>query len=143
MRICNRCGKRISLGQQCDCVPARERDKEANRDAQRRYDRYHRDKAAAEFYASEHWHRTRQTVWARAYGLDEYIYKTTGRAVQADTVHHIEELAERPDLAYSLDNLICVSRQTHKMVHIQYRRKGGKAAMQAILRGCIGAIKVL
>ena len=143
MRVCNRCGKRIPVGTQCSCVPPRQRDPEANREAQRKYDRTKRNPEAAAFYASDAWHRTRKAVWARAYGLDEYIYHTTGRAVRADTVHHIEELDDRPDLAYDMGNLVCVSRQTHRMVHIKYRNKKDKASLQKTLRESIGAVKLL
>lgn len=141
LRICNYCGKRIPVGQQCDCKPSRERDAAANRAAQRRYDRFHRDKEAAAFYASVSWHRTRQTVWARAFGLDEYIYHTTGKAVPADTVHHIVELNEDKGRAYDLSNLICVSKQTHKQIHLQYRKRNCKKEMQNKLFAAVGAVK--
>ena len=141
-KICNHCGKRVPIGQRCDCPASqRERDAEANKRAQRRYDRNSRDKEAAAFYHSDDWQAIRKAVWARAYGLDEYIYYTTGQAVPADTVHHIEPRSERPDLQYDLSNLIAVSRATHKRAHEIYRTDGN-AALKTQMRASVGCIRV-
>lgn len=140
-RICNYCGKRLVPGQQCDCKTVQARLAERNKEAQERYDRTRRDKEAAAFYASEEWKAVRQAVWARAYGLDEYLYKTTGRVVKADTVHHIVELKDDRTLAYDTNNLICVSRQTHKLIHTNYRNRKRKLELQNELRAAIGALR--
>ena len=140
-RICNYCGKRLEPGEQCDCKTVQARRAERNKGAQERYDRNRRDKEAAAFYASDDWKAVRQAVWARAYGLDEYLYKTTGRVVKADTVHHIVELKDDRTLAYDTNNLICVSRQTHKLIHTNYRNRKRKLELQNELRAAVGALR--
>lgn len=38
------------------------------------------------------------------------------KIVEADTVHHIIPIRERPDLALNLDNMISLSREAHEIV---------------------------
>lgn len=133
LKICNYCGRRYS-GRQCDCR------KHLHKERQQRYDRYSRDKEAAAFYHSDDWRQCRRAVWNRALGLDEYIYFTTGQAVPADTVHHIEPRNEAMDKQYDIDNLIAVSNRTHKLVHDLYRHR--KQETQDKLRQAVGCIRI-
>jgi len=67
-----------------------------------------------------------RTAWARCRALKlrrnplcERCLREEGKTVEARHVHHIQDLAERPDLAYDLDNLEslchpCHSRETLK-----------------------------
>ena len=66
------------------------------------------------------WNKVRQSVKARANGLDEYALRYGQRLLKGNLVHHIFELNERPDLKLSLDNLVFVSSQTHNMIHAAY-----------------------
>lgn len=133
-RICSHCGRRYT-GTQCNCATVRK----LNRERQQRYDRNSRDKEAVAFYHSAEWQRVRRAVWARAYGLDEYVYYTEGRAVHADTVHHIEPRNEAPDKQYDMNNLICVSNATHKLIHDLYRHS--KERTQEKLRQAVGVMR--
>ncbi|MBQ0079354.1 MAG: hypothetical protein KBS66_05650 [Eubacterium sp.] len=57
-------------------------------------------------------------------GLDQYAL-SLGKIEYADTVHHIKVASEYPELFYSPDNLIPVSRRNHDEIHMKYRA-GGK-----------------
>lgn len=142
-RICNHCGKRYS-GKYCNCKTSREKrfgTKEQIAERQKKYDVFHRDKEASAFYHSDDWKRVRSAVWARALGLDEYIYYTTGEAVTANTVHHIEPRKESPERAYDESNLISVSNKTHKLLHELYNTKK-KEETQAELFKAVGCLKL-
>ena len=64
-------------------------------------------------------------------GYDEVIFFETGRLVPCDVVHHIEPIAERPDLRLSMSNLICVTAKTHRRIHAAY--DGGHDAKKDML----------
>jgi len=73
------------------------------------------------FYLSPEWKDARRKAILRDEGCDlgiggRYIYQ--GNLV----VHHIvpityEDIIERSDIVLSLDNLICVSKETHRLIH--------------------------
>lgn len=44
-------------------------------------------------------------------------------------IHHIKERDERPDLLFTLDNLITVSEKSHGEIHALYRAGGVKKSM--------------
>lgn len=80
------------------------------------------------------WKKIVQTVKARANGLDEYQMKVNGRIEVGTVVHHIYTLDERPDLKFSLSNLILVSARTHNQIHAEYERDSeSKIQLQKIL----------
>lgn len=123
MKIC-KCGRKIPQGQSCPCQKQRHK----------LYDENCRDEAKRKFYTSAMWKKIVQTVKARANGLDEYQMKVNGRIEVGTVVHHIYTLDERPDLKFSLSNLILVSTRTHNQIHAEYKRDGeSKSAMQKIL----------
>lgn len=109
MRICGQCGRKIVQGQQCSCQA----------DRHHAYDSEHRDKKRARFYHSREWRQISQAARMRA-GYDEVIYRDTGRLIPCDVVHHIEPIADRPDLRLSMSNLICVTAKTHRRIHAAY-----------------------
>lgn len=109
MRICGRCGRKIVQGQQCSCQA----------DRHHAYDSEHRDKNRARFYHSKEWRQISQAARMRA-GYDEVIFSETGRLIPCDVVHHIETIADRPDLRLSMSNLICVTAKTHRRIHAAY-----------------------
>ena len=109
MRICGRCGRKIIQGQQCSCQI----------DRHHAYDSEHRDKKRARFYHSREWRQISQAARMRT-GYDEVIYHDTGRLIPCDVVHHIQPIAERPDLRLSMSNLICVTAKTHRQIHAAY-----------------------
>lgn len=56
-------------------------------------------------------------------GCDVYLFITRGIVVPADTVHHVEPLAERWDLKLATDNLMSLSHDTHSMIERWYKQK--------------------
>lgn len=72
------------------------------------------------FYQSPEWRRCRRNVILRDNGCDLGVdgYSIGGRII----VHHlnpisIEMIEERDPLIFDLDNLVCVSHQTHEAIH--------------------------
>lgn len=69
-----------------------------------------------EFYQSEKWKRKRKRILRR----DKYecqMCKRYGIIREAVTVHHIQELEDRPDLALTNSNLISVCQACHNKLH--------------------------
>lgn len=73
-----------------------------------------------QFYKSPEWRRIRRNVILRDQGCDLGVdgYDIYGKVL----IHHInpitpEDLEERSPIAYSMDNLICVSHATHEAIH--------------------------
>ena len=127
-RLCPVCGRITRAGAPCACQAGRHRE----------YDRQHRDADRATFYKSKAWAKTQRAVKARAGGCDEFLRATEGRLIPADTVHHIAPLADDPGASLSMENLILVSRRTHKYIHDRYAMgKNEKAAMQGRLRAAL------
>lgn len=71
---------------------------------------------------------------AKYHGLDIYQLYKYHRAVPADTVHHIQPAAEKPDLFYSDWNLIPVSRQSHEEIHNRYKQERQADVMEELQR---------
>lgn len=69
-----------------------------------------------EFYHSKQWTRLRASVLRRD-GYRCQVCRRYGRIRQATTVHHIEHLEDRPDLAMDPANLISVCAQCHNRLH--------------------------
>ena len=127
-RLCPLCGRLTRLGTSCECQAGRHQ----------RYDKRQRDRGRVSFYHSTAWARTQAAVKARAGGCDEYLRATEGRLIPADTVHHIAPLEDEPGGALALDNLILVSRRTHKWIHDRYSMgTAEKAAVQNKLRAAL------
>lgn len=124
MRRCI-CGRMVQQGKKCpDC----------EKKYQKQYDRTKRNKERAAFYHSAAWKRISEAVKARASGLDEYEL-AHGNVVKGTTVHHIEPLADNPELGLDMHNLIYVSDLTHQKVHAEYAKGSeARARMQEKLR---------
>ena len=130
-RLCPACGRSKVPGVPCECQRGRHR----------LYDKMQRNEKAAGFYHSPAWRATQRAVRSRAGGCDEWIKATEGRMVPADTVHHIEPLEDSPGASLALDNLICVSRRTHKYIHDRYALgRNEKQAMQGRLRDALAKV---
>ena len=125
---CSRCGKRLEVGQTCECVKQRHKE----------YDRCSRDKDAAKFYSSASWKRMRQYILDKYDSIDVYAYILYGQIEKADTVHHIIELKDDKSQALVEQNLIPVSSSTHNIIHASYDKSlADKRAMQSILYECL------
>lgn len=77
-----------------------------------------------EFYSSAAWKRRRAAILRR----DGYMCRECrkyGRRVPARTVHHIQHLEDRPDLALDPANLVSLCEACHNHAHPE---KGRAAA---------------
>ena len=131
MKICPRCGKHITAGSSCSCKTKRVKEE------RRRYDKKRRDPRRRELYHSRMWEQVRQTVKARAHGLDEVMW-SQGKIEPGTTAHHIIPVEDRPDLKFDLLNLVWISAHTHKNIHREYRKsRSAKEAAQRRLRAIV------
>lgn len=70
--------------------------------------------------------------------VDPWALSQHDKIVHPDTVHHIIPAKENPDLFWTYDNLIPLSRESHREVHEQYAKGGdAKASAIALLRSLV------
>lgn len=74
------------------------------------------------FYASGRWRRLRALKLATDPLCQECLLK--GKLEPADTVHHIHERLQRPDLALEIENLLSVCASCHSIHHKKVRPTG-------------------
>ena len=133
MRICNHCGKSNPVGERCSCRA------KAVSERNHKYDTEQRDMERHAFYQSPAWDSARLAVKTRATGLDQYALAEYHMIGVGNTAHHIIPLAEAPELALDMSNLIWVSTQMHRRIHATYDRSPeAKRALQDRLRAIIG-----
>ncbi len=86
-------------------------------------------------YHTRLWEKCRKNVLLRYFGYDIWEL-AEGRVIKPDVVviHHIVERRESPELIYSLDNLITVSPDSHRAIHIYYTTNKAYA-LERIQRG--------
>lgn len=81
---------------------------------------------AKRFYKTKEWQHVRHMAWVRDHGMCQY----PGCNRPAEEVHHIKHLTPEnitdPAVALSLDNLKCLCRDHHFMVHQEDRAQGRK-----------------
>ena len=68
------------------------------------------------FYKSRKWKRKREVILRR----DDYQCrqcKRYGKVTPATTIHHVQTLEERPELALVSDNLISLCNTCHENMH--------------------------
>lgn len=108
MKTCPYCGKIVDLKHDCPMKPKHSR----------RYDSY-RDREARRIRRTEQWKRMSKLIRSRDGGIDQAaIHGLTGEPViirERLSVHHIEPIEERPDLAFDPCNLITLSPGTHEL----------------------------
>lgn len=109
-RQCGRCGRRIPSGTKCPCYSKDRRS-------------YAKPSGIRKDYHTQRWKNLRQYVMTKYNGLDIYQLYKYHRAVPADTAHHIQPAAEKPERFYSDQNLIPVSRQSHEEIHNRYKHE--------------------
>lgn len=116
-RLCPRCRRVIDDSQKycIKCMP------KIRTEADKRYDRFKRNQESKSFYNSKVWKDKRIEVLNKYLGLDLYELLVNKHIVYADTVHHIHELIEEPELALVDDNLIPLSASTHDVIHGMYK----------------------
>ena len=75
-----------------------------------------------DFHKTKQWERKREQILRR----DGYLCRECrryGKARQATTVHHIEHVEDRPDLALVDSNLVSLCSACHNKMHPE---KGGR-----------------
>lgn len=82
----------------------------------KQYDTHIRKSDRVKIYNSRKWKQVRQVALLRD-NLMCIPCAKNGNDVLATEVHHIQYLEHRPDLAYSLDNLISICRTCHMNIH--------------------------
>ncbi len=71
-----------------------------------------------DFYVSKAWRKFRLRILQRDhYECQHCRAKRARKIVRATHVHHIQELKDRPDLAFDPDNLISLCHMCHEEVH--------------------------
>jgi 5-methylcytosine-specific restriction endonuclease McrA len=95
------------------------------------YDKFRRDKKAADFYHSDEWIKTREFILNRFNYIDIYAYYVEGKILVANTVHHIIELNDDWNKRLDLSNLIPLSDSSHNIIHVAY--KTNKVETQKLL----------
>ena len=116
-RLCPRCRRVIEENQKycIKCMP------KIRTEADRRYDRFKRNKDSKSFYNSKLWKLKREEILSFYLNLDIYELYINKKIVSADTVHHIHELIETQEQALDNDNLIALSSSTHDLIHGMYK----------------------
>lgn len=69
-----------------------------------------------DFYDTPKWRRTAARVMSH-YDYVDQVQKRYGKLEAAEVVHHALPLEDFPEYAYTPDNLIPVSRKTHRGLH--------------------------
>lgn len=134
---CGSCGKKIPVGEVCECSinNARERYK--------RYSKQRNDKQEQSFYHNSRWinkrsNRTRDLIY-----VDWFEYYTKGKAVEGYTLHHIIELKDDWSMRLDDDNLIYLTQSNHRLVHEAYlKSEKDKKEMQNVLFYCLKRAKM-
>lgn len=118
---CVRCGKRIPSGTTCSCYD-KVKDKRV----------YAKATGIKAEYHTQRWKDMRAYIMSLYNGIDIYMMYKRGRMIPADTVHHIQRTADRPDLFYSDSNLIPVSDVAHKEIHHRYKTEDTAAVQEEL-----------
>lgn len=124
LKECPRCKRIHKQGETCDKV--KERHKE--------YDKTQRNKARDAFYHSHRWKKIREAIKSKFFGLDAYQWIVNKVMVKGTTIHHIIPLADAPEKAMDLNNLILLSEETHNEIHAKYREGKQKELEELLLK---------
>ncbi len=119
-KLC-KCGKIIDYGNRY-CNECEKIHKQEQREKNKHYDKYIRDKKSIAFYNSPEWIRTREYILIKYKGLDLYAFFILKEIVYADTVHHIEELRENWGRRLDITNLFPLSSSNHNVIHAMYEK---------------------
>ncbi len=125
-----RCGKIIPQNIK-QCKSCEEKSEQESRHMI--YNRYRRNKKAAEFYVSADWRKIRAAVINRYDGMDIYALYVLGEIRTADMVHHIVPLEENWSLRFDMKNLIPLSSHSHGIIEAIYKDRQKKSEMQKLL----------
>ncbi len=119
---CGRCNKRIPSGTTCKCY--------TDSKAYKRI--YAKATGIKAEYHTQRWKDMRAYIMSLYNGIDIYMLYKHGKVMPADTVHHIERTADRPDLFYCDTNLIPVSDAAHREIHRRYKTEDTVAVQKEL-----------
>lgn len=102
-KYCDRCHKKLKVGEKCGCT----------------HKIGHKVCKSDDFYYTPEWHRAREECIRLCCGLDLYSL-SQGKIEFGYTVHHIEPINKRPDLRLTQSNLIYLTESNHKLIHSMY-----------------------
>ena len=119
MKIC-RCGRAIpdNIPRCSDCQMRHDKD---NKDRNRIYNRFKRDKDSQQVYNNPRWEPIKQKARDRDNGLC-LVCLLGKRIVSSQAVHHIITIKDNIAKAFNINNLICLCESCHQLVHAQYRK---------------------
>ncbi|RSD21067.1 HNH endonuclease [Mesobacillus subterraneus] len=89
------------------------------------YDKHKRNRESRAFYKSTAWEKCRQLALTR----DNYLCQdcfNKNIITSAEMVHHIEALADHPEKALDLDNLVSLCHPCHNKRHPDRAKKNVK-----------------
>lgn len=87
-----------------------------------------------QFYNNKAWELFRAAQAAAQIHIDIYEYYTTGRIVDAENYHHIQEITEAWDRRLEQGNVIGLTEANHRRIHTEYERSyKAKRKMQITL----------
>lgn len=81
--------------------------------SRKRYDRHDRDRHNV--YATKQWRSVRKMKLARDVFCE--CSECVGTLVVAEVVHHKREISDRPDLTFTMDNLMSMAKACHDRLH--------------------------
>lgn len=131
------CSKVLEAGVKY-CSRHRDRQKDIDKKRYREYKRQRmKDEEEArrqQFYSGKAWRLFRTARAAEQLRIDIYEYYTTGKIVEAENYHHIQEITEDWDRRLDAANVIGLSEANHRRVHKEYERSyKAKRKMQMTL----------
>lgn len=116
------------------CDKHRETDRKKYREYKQCRMRDEQEARRQQFYNSKAWEQFRAAQAAAQLGIDIYEYYTTGRIIDAENYHHIQEITEAWARRLDAANVIGLSEANHRRIHKEYDRSyKAKKKMQKIL----------
>lgn len=104
------------------CDKHRETDRKKYREYKQRRMRDEQEARRQQFYNSKAWEQFRAAQAAAQLGIDIYEYYTTGRIIDAENYHHIQEITEAWARRLDAANVIGLSEANHRRIHKEYDR---------------------
>lgn len=104
------------------CDKHRETDRKKYREYKQRRMRDEQEARRQQFYNSKAWEQFRAAQAAAQLGIDIYEYYTSGRIIDAENYHHIQEITEAWARRLDAANVIGLSEANHRRIHKEYDR---------------------
>lgn len=136
-KICPRCRSAIIDASETYCARCAESQQARKAARHREYDKLRRDKDATDFYHSAQWRHMVDYVRQVQGGVDVWSLYQDGRIITDDLcVHHIVEVRDDWERRLDAENLILLSRTTHRLVHGLYQvdMAGTQATLRQLLQ---------